>query len=542
MDPETIRKEIERRKALDALVNYVPGPTAAKFLASPAKRRLIYTNNQMGKTTAMQVDCAMTMRGIHPHRPWCGPVRGLVVVPQRRQASTIWGDRMLVACKMPGRWEQRPWIPEWEIANVKWDHSPSGRYPGRITLKNGSELFIALSGNPNSWKSIEGEVFDAVWRDEADGNENLGDELDLRLIRAASKAERALQSGGEVAAWWLGSLSWCYTPTKANDEAETFREHCVSGTEGYEMFSPDPTVQEENPAVSVSVRAGLAKTMSAEAFAVRGIGSGTTTDAAKIYADIIHRDKERLLRIEPWEPRPDDNTFIGYDPGFTRDPCGIMCGVIPRSNPTWLIVQAWFSYRKGNRMDHINTMREWLAGRACAWMVCDPAIQRTESNGISFFVQFQEDIEAVRMKMHAPPIKGRNKNDDGLPLVQDYLSAKDPDRQIIFDMTGPGVADAVKQLEQYRWRIDSNGNITKTIYTSRKVRDESPDVIKYLLSMYPYWIDYGQDPAVAAPEEVDAAKSPEEIRHDTQMKLAAKLHDDWFAERSGRPGGGRWPF
>lgn len=537
-DPrEKIKRELERRQQADALAHYVPGPTADCFLRSKASRRLIYTNNQMGKTTAMQVDCAWTMRGLHPYRPWCGPVRGLIVVPQRRQASTIWGDRILKSCKMPGPWEERPWIPEHEIESIKWAYSPAGRYPGRITLKNGSELFMALSGVKNSWKSIEGEIFDVVWRDEADGNENLGDELDLRLIRAASKAEAAVNGTGDPNAWWLGSLAWCFTPTKANDEADTFRELCETGTAGYEMFSPDPNLQVENPAVSVTVRQGMAKTMSADAFAVRVSGTAAAGDVAKIFAHRMKEHESRLLLREPYPTHSNDNLVIGYDPGFGKDPCGIMAGIIPQAAPRTLVIQAFYSYRRGSRGDHINTMLEWLNGRACAWMICDPNIQRTESTGISFFAQFQEDLQAARMRMHAPPIKGRNRLADGLPLVEDYLIGKD-EKQILFDMTGYGVDQAVKQMEQYRWGVDSSGNVTKTPYSSKKVRDEAPDIIKYICSRYPYWIDYGDDPFAdpGAVAPVIEDPDPELSKHQRLIEESQELIRQWHEDL--RPGSG----
>ena len=538
---QEIQKELERRQRLDALVNYKPGPTADCFLRSKAKRRLIYTNNQMGKTTAMQVDCAWTMRGIHPFRPHAGPIRGLVVVPQRRQASTIWGDRILKACKMPGPWEERPWIPDHEIADIKWAYSPAGKYPGRITLHNKCELFVALSGVANSWKSIEGEVFDVVWRDEADGNESLGEELDLRLVRAATKAEAALNGKGDPNAWWLGSLAWCYTPTKTNDEAETFRENCKNGVEGFEMFSPDPTVQEENPAVSVTVREGLRKSMSAEAFAIRGSGKAAAGDIAKIYAHRMKEQEHRIILREPYPTSPDDNVFIGYDPGFGSDPCGIMCGIIPRKAPRTLIIQAFYAMRRASRYEHINTMMEWLNGRTVAWMICDPNIQKTESTGKSFFIQFQEDMEDARMLLHAPPIKGRNRLADGIPLVEDYLCAKD-EKQIYFDMSGYGVSEAVRQMEGYRWKIDPGGNIIKVPYTSKKVRDEAPDIIKYICSRYPYWIDYGIDPAADGAEiEPVQEMTPEQAKEARQMAESQALIDEWFADLRG-PKVSSWGF
>lgn len=502
---------IAKRKAQDPLEHYKPGPTISACFASDALYRMLAANNQVGKTTGVQVEAVRMLRGKHPFKPWFGPVRILIVVPSRAQAAVVWGQRLLEKCELAGEIGSYPWIPKHEVKKVYNAYSPVGPYPGSIHLKNGSSAYIVLSGDKNSWKRIEGMTFDYIFRDEADGNENLGDELQLRILKAQGSAEKP----------WAGGILWGFTSTKINDEAEAFTKRCQEGVKTavgrHEYFFIEA---HENPAVSMEAREALRSVMSEEAFKVRGIGRWTAADNERIYARYWNEDIH--VRKTPYVIQPNDNLWIVYDPGW-RHPCGIGCFAINQKQPQKLILCRFYCYKYGTRQEHLGSMAEWLSGRTAVALVCDPAILKTESSGRSYFSAMNEELEGHGVRLYRDMTVGRNRNEDGIPLVIDYLEKG----LIEVDPEGQGCQDYIGQMLAYRYEKDKEGNLTAVIH---KKKDEAPDITKYLTSKRPYWADYGDHRAavdqIAKPIEAGVPLSAEDQLHRARLMMSQQLIDD----------------
>jgi hypothetical protein len=502
---------LEKRRATDPLEHYKPGPTIAACFASDALYRMLAANNQVGKTTGMQVEACRMLRGKHPFKPWFGPLRILIVVPSRAQAAVVWGQRLLEKCELKGEIGKYPFIPKREIKKCYNAYSPVGPYPGSIHLKNGSSAYIILSGDKNSWKRIEGMTFDYIFRDEADGNENLGDELQLRIVKAQDNPEKP----------WAGGILWGFTSTKINDEAEVFAQRCKDGVKTavgrHEYFFIEAS---ENPAVSMEARGALAEVMSAEAYAIRGVGRGTAADNERIY--MRYWDENRHVRKSRYVIQPTDNLWIVYDPGW-RHPCGIGCFAINQKNPMKLILCRFYCYKYGTRQDHMASMAEWLAGRTAVGLVCDPAILKTESNGRSFFSLMDEEKQSHGINLYRDMTCGRNRNEDGIPLVIDYLEKN----LLEVDGQGDGCQDYIGQMLAYRYEKDKDGTLTSVIH---KKKDEAPDCTKYLCSKRPMWADYGDHrPAIdqaAVPQIDGVALSPDEALHRSRLLMSQAMIAD----------------
>ncbi len=498
-------------KREDPCEQYKPGPTIKACFASNALYRMLAANNQVGKTTGIQVEAVRMMRGKHPYKPWFGPVRILIVVPSRAQAALVWGQRLLEKCEMLGDIGKHPFIPKREIKKVYRAYSPLGPYPGAIHLKNGSQAYMVLSGDKNSWKRIEGMTFHYVIRDEADGNENLGEELQLRLIKNQDNPECP----------WAGGILWGFTATKINDEAELFTERCKAGLKTavgfHEYFFIEPN---ENPAVSMKGREALKDVLSEEAYKIRGIGRSSAADNERIYARFW--DAKRHERKTPYIIQPSDNLWICYDPGW-RHPCGILCGAISKDEPRKIRVCRWYCYKWGTRSQHMSDMAEWLGGRTVTCIVCDPAILKTESNGRSYFSLMNEELPTHGINMHRDLTTGRNRNEDGIPLVTQYLE----ENMLEVDPFGQGCEDFIGQMIAYRYEKDKDGTLTSVIH---KKKDEAPDCAKYLTSKIPTWSDYGDHRSVidqvSAPLADGVTLSPDEMLHRQRLAMSEAMVAD----------------
>lgn len=508
---EQAQKLLEKWKLEDPCEQYKPGPTIAACFASTALYRMLAANNQVGKTTAEQVEMVRMLRGKHPFKPWFGPLRILCAVPSRAQAAVVWGQRLLEKCEMKGEVGKFPFIPKREIKKVYNAYSPLGPYPGSIHLKNGSSVYFILSGDKNSWKRVEGMMFDYIFRDEADGNENLGEELQLRIVKAQDNPEKP----------WAGGIFWGFTSTKINDEAEEFTERCKQGivtpVGKHEYFFIEA---HETPAVSMKAREALQSVMSKESYSIRGVGRGTAADNERIYAR--YWDEKRHVRLTPYQIGVTDNLWITYDPGW-RHPCGITCWAISHDKPDLLRLCRFYCYKYGTRADHMRSMAEWLQGRIATGIVCDPAILKTESNGRSYFSLMVDELPEHKIQLQRDLTTGRNRNEDGIPLVIKYLE----ENKIEVDPFGEGCQDFIGQMLAYRYEKDKDGALTAVIH---KKKDEAPDCVKYQVSKLPRWSDYGDHrpviDQVSSPVGDGVALSPDEQLHRARLLMSANMIDE----------------
>ncbi len=479
--PEEAKKILAERWRLDPCRAYKAIPSFQKVIECIAPNQCLESANQMGKSSLLQWTAACLARGIHPSRPSYGPTRGLVIVPKRSHAVD-WASRLTERCALAGSLAHLgsiPYIPAYEITHITPAHgSNMGKYAAKIEMKDGSEIFFALSGDDRSWKTIEGWTFDWIIRDEFAGSENMGVTIGRGLLACRSNAAKPLG----------GLYLWATTSTDPNEEWETFRDNAKAGVPGHAYFTAD--WKESNDYVSIIEREKWAANMSEEQKAVRAFGGSSAATSLFIYRRHIDEYEERLCRDLAYQPLPSDNLVVCYDPGW-KDPCGILCGYITKERPETVILTHFLHYRHGTRLDHVQSIREWADGRLITWFICDPAIQKTESNGVSFFITFCEDLAAAKVKTMGTPIKGRNRNEDGIPLVEDYLLEKNPGQTLVFDMAGEGIQAGVNQLRQYRWRQNHDNTVSKITYVSKTQRDEFCDLTKYLTSRRPRWMDNG---------------------------------------------------
>lgn len=477
---------------LTTYFNEFAGPSHLRYLQSKKLYRCIDAANRAGKTTAMQADCVAKLLGKHPFAP--NFVRRiLVIITKTDQAASVWGDRLLKKCGLPGDIGKLPWIDRHYIKKTTYQRSQKhGKYPGKIELLSGSEYYMALAGDPTSWEGLEGMPFDDIYRDEAAGTENLSDELEARLWDAQTASERGEKPGA-------GGVHWGATATKDNVEHDAFRKRSQSGLDDHEYFY-FPTA--ENPAVSESVRAKAKQRMSAEAHAVRALGVGSTADKVKIYAPhwkpAVHEVRERY-RI-----RPDDNLWIGFDPGW-RDKCGILGGVVSRDEPRLLKLIYWNSYKFGGYDHAVQDMKRFLDGRTCTRLVCDSQMHASKQDtGETYYTVFDGLLKAHGVKLHSDPLWARPRLEDSIPLVQQALDNHGDDYDPLWNsivcytgeqdgdpFTGsPGMAAFIGEILNYRWKVDREGNILRD--TVQK-NIEGPDALRYMIYQSPQWMDYGQE-------------------------------------------------
>ncbi len=487
------------------------GTSHLGFLSSPKLFRCINAANQAGKTTAMMSEVAAKLIGKHPYLPNFDRRKILVIITRTDQAATSWGKRLLRECGLPGEVGKQPWIDKHYIKEVIWARSQKhGKYPGCIRLHNGSEYYMALAGDPDSWMGLEGVQFDDIYQDEASGSENLMDELEPRLWWSRSN-----RPGG-------GGKVWGATETKDNEPYRQFKKRCEDGVENHAFFY---FPYQENTSISEEVRQAARSTMSADSFAVRAMGVGSTTDRVKVIAPYwnpaVHERKD------PYRIRPDDNLWISFDPGW-KDPCGILCSAISRDEPRKIRLVRWYTYRFGGYGHCVQDMKRWLDGRVCTRMVCDSQIHASmQHTGQTYYTIFCEELEKHKVQLAADPLWEKPRIEDSLPPLQETLmnhgDSYDPYRNSIeADMTGEGIPDFVAELLNSRWAVDREGHVLKTMVQKGL---QAFDTVRYLHHQSPQWMDYGDQHALTEKglaEEVIEDIDPDLALHRKRMEMGTR--------------------
>lgn len=519
LSPETARKLLEKYQATDPCVVFprdFAGPTSLAYLKSQSRYAVLHAASRTGKTTTLQCETAMLLRRKHPWKQYDGIVRILLVITRTDQAASVWGDRLLKRCCLPGEIGNYPWIPAREVAKVHTRPSQKyGPYPAKIDMKNGNEYYLALAGDPDSWQSLEGLEFEYIIRDEATGNENLSDELDTRLWGPRTTGEKLGQC-------WLGGLRWGATETKDNEEFRKFKKRCEDGEAFHEYFRLDIS---ENKSVSAAVRMQASVAMSKEAYEVRALGVGSIADRIRIFAP--YWDDERHIRKTPYEIKTDDNLWLGFDPGW-RDNCGIACIAISRDDPWRLRLVRWLSYRRGGYSKAVADMKEWLDGRQAVTCVCDKAmIGKKQDTGESFYTAFMREVDAQGVQFIRPPIYGDNRIDTGIMRIQQVLSNVDrrDEQSFEVDPTGDGCIRFVESINRYRWKVNANGDVLRETIQKDV---EAPDVLRYITSRKPCWEDFGhQSPksVIEAPKNEYFGLSDDEIMHRERLAESGRMLD-----------------
>lgn len=511
----------EWRRARDPLVHYTPTVTQNACFQSPALYRLILGGNQSGKTQHAVTETAAMARGLHPYRPSFGAMKILVVAPSRSQLAGIWGKRLLVECEMPGEIGKYPLIPKWEVERVDWNQSPFGKYPGKITLKNGTEIFFAIAGDQHSWERIQGFSFDAIVRDEAVGNSRLAAELMMRLAKAQSNPDRP----------WSGCILWSATPTLVNDEFEEFRARCEGGIEGHELFFIHAN---ENPAVTMEVRNRLRASMSEEEAAIRIDGTGSALGGLRIYPQIR---KDLHVLSADYVPTPTDNLWVSYDPGVAH-PTGILISALAKDQPRLVRCVRFFNHKRMTLDYDVECLKHFLRGRPIECLMYDPAARKAEkATGKTVILQFEEKLRAAGIKITRGTMRAYNRHEPGIALVRHYLapSAKRGATgattyeapMVVFNPSQEsGCRLGLQQMMSYQsheaGKVTGEGGVVKK-------NDEFPDCLRYLLCARPAWVDRGSNPPLwetgqgpIAPDFDGRVKTDDELRMEERMRRSAQ--------------------
>jgi hypothetical protein len=477
LTPEQAKAMLEKYRADDPVVQYKSGATFQRATECVARFICIKAVNQIGKTAWLQYTCASLLRGKHPTRKSTGPVHGLLVVPARAQAAEVWGKRLLKACELSGSVGKFPWIPKREIAKVDWAYSPVGKYPGKITLKNGSTLLTILSGDPNSWKRLEGMTFDFVIRDEVAGSENLGDEIQPRLVRSFTKA-----LNGETL--WGGIMVWAATETKYNEEWSAFKDRAESGVKDHAVFAPSP--DEAAAYVSMEAREAMKVSMSADSYRIRGEGGLDAGDLVLIYQK--QWDEKRHVLAAPHEISPEDNLWVSWDPGVEH-PTGILIAAISKDRPRQLkLVQGYLHSREAIAYD-VECLDQFLLGRKIAGFVYDYAAKNRSKTGAPSVRDVM--IDKLAEKGYDPImgfVAADKRHKEGIDCVREYLDPNPYDRSVdpLIVLNPPTPQN---QMGQVRAELISYRGKEGTQFTGIggvvKKNDEFCDTLRYLARCLP---------------------------------------------------------
>lgn len=477
LTPEQAKAILDKRNAEDPLLHYKAAPTFLEAAAAKERFVCIRSPNQTGKTSWMCWVVASLLRGLHPHLKNFGPTKGLLVVPSRAQAAEVYGVRLLKRSELNSDVGKFPWIPAREIKKIDWAYSPVGKYPGKITMRDGSTMMCVLSGDPNSWKRLEGMTFDWVVRDEVAGSENMGTELVPRLVASHSRMLNGQQP-------WGGRMWWAATETKFNEEWNEFKTRCETHVEDHTVFYPKPV--EASAYVSMQAREAMKTTMSASAYAIRGTGELDAGDLVQIYGK--QWDDKRHMLATDYIVKPTDNLWISWDPGIEH-PTAIIIAAISQDFPKQVKVVKTFLHSRESLDFDVECIHSFMLGRKLAGFVYDHRAGERLKHAKSLFHEMNEKLE-----MHGyAPIGGYMKSDKrhavGIGTVREYLDPNPFDKTcapllVLNPSQESGCQMLRSEIIGYRGREATNftgpGGVVKK-------NDDGVDSLRYLLRTNPFY-------------------------------------------------------
>lgn len=483
-DPvERAKAELERRKRCDPLQWVSPTPSQEAFLrrdtVSDAPFSLISALNRAGKSFASCLDLAWTLRGVHPYKKNYSNLTIMQFTPTRGQAVDVIGKKLFDDSEIklpegaPKEAYGKPMIPPWEISELNRPLIAGMRVPVSCTLKNGNRLLFSWSGAADQDKRIAGRRLDAVYIDEEAGTPELFAEVAARLLDARSDKDRP----------GLGYFVWAYTNTRYNEAYENFMARSEQGAPGHKTFILLPG---ENPAVDTVQREMLAGLMTEDQANIRMRGGTDAGDLVSIYGK--QWSDERHISSDPYHITPEDNLWVGYDPGVDH-PTGMVVGAINKAEPlTVHIVKVW-NYKGETIERDANNLRDWLSGRKIAGFVYDTNLKnRDRGGGPSVLTRFKELLATRGIIPMAGFYQSKKNHAPGIALVRHYLDPNPDDRTLppllMLDPPTPenGVGILRNQILKYRGK-----EATKFTGAGGVVKkdDEAIDSLRYMLMVRP---------------------------------------------------------
>jgi hypothetical protein len=516
LTPEQALAIRQKRDAEDPCLHYVAPVTLQRAGECKARYLCVHAPNQIGKTAWMQYVTSTILRGRNPNWQNFGACKILLIVPKRAQASKIWGDRLLKKSELFGDMFNQPWIPKREIKKVVNAFSPAGPYPGFIEMKNGSSMMTILSGDPNSWKGLEGMTFDLVVRDEVAGSENMNDEIQPRIVASRSRCLAGLQP-------WGGNILWGATETKHNTEWLEFKQRCIDGVAEHVYFKPTP--EEADAYISMKAREEMKDTMSAKSYRIRGSGTLDAGDLVRIYGRQWD-DKRHILKAD-YIIRPRDNILIGYDPGLEH-PTGIIIFAVTEEDPNQLKTVKCFLHSNETVDYDVECIHSFLLGRRIAGLVYDTAAKNNHKHAPSVL----HTLIAAMDKKGYQPLAGYIQSDKrveiGIDTVRHYLDPEPFNKAakpllVLNPSQESGCQMLRSELMGYcktEPTATSKGKIVKK-------NDDLADPARYVCRAFPYWsaaYTCGVPTFQAeAPMESSPARITRESRPQTPMEVRIEL-------------------
>lgn len=463
-------------------------------------------HHNSGKTTVLRATAAAYFRGMHPWRKRTAAVKVLAIAPSMQQLATIYKQGFLDSSMLylseekrkadPELYEilKKPLIPEDEIAlkpsgvpDIEWGQSKFGRVPAVIRHVDGSELYTHVSGDVNSWKRIEGMDFHAIIRDEAMGNENLGNTLVTRLMEHWDQPEYPT----------AGFYLWGATELDEKSiEREQFLKNAQDGKRFYAFLS---LVPEDNPKVSMKAREEAAEILGEDEANKRVWGTTTAATGSIIFAKHFNRNVHVMK--EHYEPSVNANLWVSWDPGW-RHPYGIVCAAIEPEEPHTIRVCRCYT-DIGQTMDvQINNILDWLDGRFLEGLVYDShgATKSEYNKGEKAYVQMEDGLRRAGVKIHRGMIPSKSEYKTGIPLMWRYLQPdpSNPEAKPLLLLnpaspkapgmhTGnPNCQGLIEQFYSYRYKRGQNQNRREAIET---INDDLISPLRYLISRHPRWVE-----------------------------------------------------
>lgn len=475
LTPEQAQMVLAAYQDTLALYAYKPSPTQQRFHESMAYDRLLTAGGRGGKTTAALWDLSCVALGVHPHKPWYGPVTIIVLCISRQNAAAVVQRKLLEACELPGKIGSQPFLPHDEI---DWDESASAKVPYRtfyhIKLKNGSIIHFGWSGDTHSWEKLQGIKADYVYIDENAGSEKLVIELMKRLLDVQSDASKQP---------WGGCLVWGATGTIVNPTFERFRERCLKGEADSAAFVIPPG---ETGAVSKEAHARFAKKLTKDQRKIHIDGTETASTMTYIY----HKqwNDERHLLKQDYELQDDDNIFISYDPGVDH-PTGILIGAINKARPHQLVCAKFFNHRLMSVDYDVECLHAYLKGRKIGLFTYDYRAKERHKHAAPLIHSLATKLEAkgyIPIQGYYPSDK---RHEVGIATVREYLDPNVFDRTvaplIVINPSEESGGQLMRsQLMCYRGKEETNftgaGGVVKK-------DDEFPDTLRYLCRLIPTW-------------------------------------------------------
>ncbi len=473
-----IRREIE-----DPLIHYKPSPTQYQIHHRTARYILITAPSRAGKTSCNSMDLAMCARRKHPTKT----VRSLngtylVFGTSREALRDNWYGKLVDSSKLRGPAEEYGMLPSWEIFSKKYSGSGADRTIKEIVMRHpddpdkpGHRILFALSGDPKTWRRLEGkDRVLGIYFDEVEGSRDLFTECFRRLVETNSHPAIFAEAGG-------GFISWSGTETKENEVFKEWMDKCERPEEfpEYKLFKITP---HETGAISEDERLKMAMNLSKEDYEISMKGIGRYADRLLIYGRQL--DPRRHLLEFDYEPQPEDNLWVVYDPGFDHNTALAIAAIRPSKPNKIHWVRAW-THRQTAMGHEIHLLRQYLRGRFIECMVVDPASHKTEKgSGKKLITQIRDEMLRAGIKSmrgfrmpynrHAPGILDVRRFLDPVPgnPNAEPLMCFNPSRE-------SGVSVMWTQMCNYRSHKEGQW---QGIHGVVKKNDDLNDCVRYLVA------------------------------------------------------------